>query len=209
LAKLPLVRLCTDEAFFKKNELIMHFPRCWRTRRQAATPRLARVFQMMLSIALVVGVPLSAERQGPRVLPPDPMIDGGKITLSSSALSVDVLKYSGTAARLTPQADPGHVYTPGDLFKQRSADTYYHPGDLDMRFRTVGSTAGSTDVFTAFRRWPVAPISSDATHLTGEPHPKPSRGHAAQGGPHLGRGGWRPGAALHAHQHLGGTGLLR
>jgi hypothetical protein len=145
----------------------MHFPLCGRTRRQAATPRLTRVFQMILSIALVVGVPLSAQRQGPRVLPPGPMIDGGKITLTSSVLSVDVLKYSGTVARLTPQADPGLDYTPGDLLKQRSADTFYHLGDLDMRFRTVG-TAGWTDVSTAFRRQPVTPISTDATHFTGD-----------------------------------------
>jgi hypothetical protein len=145
----------------------MPLPLCWRPGRQAAIPRLTRVLQTMLSIALVLAVPLAAQRQGPRVLPPGPMIDGGKITLSSSVLSVDLLKYSGTVARLTPQADLGLDYTPGDLLKQRSADTFYHLGDLDMRFRTVG-TSGWTDVSTAFRRQPVSSISADRTHFTGD-----------------------------------------
>jgi hypothetical protein len=104
---------------------------------------------------------------GPRVLPPGPMIDGGRITLHSSALAVDILKYSGTVARLSPTADPALDYTPGDLLKERSADTYYHLGDLDVRFRTAGVTAW-TDVSTAFHREPVTAVTSDATHFSSD-----------------------------------------
>ena len=145
----------------------MSFALCWRPGRLAATPRLTRDLQTVLLIAFVLVVPIVAQRQGPRALPPGPMIDGGKITLSSSVLSVDLLKYSGTVARLTPQADLGLDYTPGDLLKQRSADTFYHLGDLDLRFRTVG-TSGWTDVSTAFRRQPVSSISADRSHFTGD-----------------------------------------
>jgi hypothetical protein len=145
----------------------MLLPFCCRIRRQPATRSFTQLIQTLMLLILAVAVPLSAQRRGPRVLPPGPMIDGGKITLTSSALSVDVLKYSGTVARLTPQADQSLDYTPGDLLKQRSANTFYHLGDLDIRFRTVG-VADWTDVSTAFRHQPVTSISTDATHFTGD-----------------------------------------
>jgi hypothetical protein len=137
-----------------------------RTRQQLVTRCLEWLVPSMM-LLIVSAVPLSAQRGGPRVLPPGPMINGGTITLTSSMLSVDVLKYSGTVAHLTPKADQRLDYTPGDLLKQRSANTFYHLGDLDIRFRAVGVT-GWTDVSTAFRRQPVTSISTDATHFTGD-----------------------------------------
>jgi hypothetical protein len=131
---------------------------------------------------------------GPRVLPPGPMIDGGRITLHSSALAVDILKYSGTVARLSPTADPALDYTPGDLLKERSADTYYHLGDLDVRFRTAGVTAW-TDVSTAFHREPVTAVTSDATHFS-------SRRHAPQDRSELDGRRWRFGASVYPDQYL-------
>jgi hypothetical protein len=95
------------------------------------------------------------------------MIDGGKITLNSAALSVEILKYSGTVAQLTPRADAALDYTPGDLLKERSADTFYHLGDLDLHIR-VGGATDWTDVSTAFHRAPVAVTASDATHFAGD-----------------------------------------
>lgn len=89
--------------------------------------------------------------RGPRRLPPGPMLDGGTTTLHSSSLSVDILKYSGTVARLSPAGDPSLDYTPGDRLKERSADTFYHLGDLDLRLRPAGSSDW-TDVSTAFHR---------------------------------------------------------
>jgi hypothetical protein len=95
------------------------------------------------------------------------MIDGGKVTLTSSGLSVDILRFSGTVARLSPSADPSLDYTPGDLLKERSADTYYHLGDLDLRFRAAGE-AKWTDVSTAFHREPVVDVASDAGHFSAD-----------------------------------------
>ena len=93
------------------------------------------------------------------------MLDGGKITLRSSSLSVDILKYSGTVARLSPATDPTLDYTPGDRLKERSADTFYHLGDLDLRFRTTGSS-GWTDVSTAFHREEAKVLGADENSIT-------------------------------------------
>ncbi len=121
----------------------------------------------VLISAALAGTALAQAPHGPRVLPPGPMIDGGKVTLTSSGLSVDILRFSGTVARLSPSADPSLDYTPGDLLKERSADTYYHLGDLDLRFRATGETKW-TDVSTAFHREPVADVASDAGHFSAD-----------------------------------------
>jgi len=95
------------------------------------------------------------------------MVDGGKVVLNSSMLSIGLLKYSGTVAALSPKSDPTLDYTPGDRLKERSADTFYHLGDLDLRFR-VAPKADWTDVSTAFHREPIAVFASDATHFSSD-----------------------------------------
>src|ERR1017187_10900167 len=94
---------------------------------------LTAVLALTATLALSSQAPAQAPARapapaprGPRVLPPGPMMDGGKITLNSPALSVEILKYSGTVAQLSPKADPALDYTPGDRLKERSADTFYH-----------------------------------------------------------------------------------
>jgi hypothetical protein len=91
------------------------------------------------------------------------MLDGGHMTIQTSALSVDLLRYSGTVAKLTPAADTTLDYTPGDRLAQRSADTFYHLGDLDLRIKTENS--GWRDLSTAFERHAINIVSSDATHF--------------------------------------------
>src|SRR6185312_6051224 len=120
-------------------------------------------------LALCTAAAAQAPR-GPRVLPPGPMLDGGHVTLNSSALKVNLLKYSGTVASLSTPSDPAFDYTPGDKLKERSADTFYHLGDLDLRYRVMGApdAAAWVDVSTAFHREPMTVMQSDATHLTGD-----------------------------------------
>jgi Family of unknown function (DUF5695) len=127
---------------------------------------LCRISVLALAATIVVSAHAQAPR-GPRVLPPGPMIDGGETTLSSSDLSVEVLKYSGTVARLSPKADTTIDYTPGERLKERSADTFYHLGDLDLRIRAAGATEW-TDISTAFHRAPVTVIAADAGHFSGD-----------------------------------------
>ena len=123
---------------------------------------------LVLTLALTFVVSASAQApRGPRVLPPGPMIDGGETTLNSSELSVTVLKYSGTVARLSPKADRTIDYTPGDRLKERSADTFYHLGDLDLRIRAAGAQDW-TDVSTAFHRAPVNVVAAEAGRFSGD-----------------------------------------
>jgi hypothetical protein len=119
---------------------------------------------------LLVGLASAVKGQQPhepRVLPPGAMMEGGKVSLSTPELKVDLLRYSGTVASLKPSSDAALDYTPGDLLKQRSADTFYHLGDLDVRYRAAG--AGEwTDVSTAYKRSPVTVLAADGTHFTGD-----------------------------------------
>ena len=118
-------------------------------------------------------VPIAAFGQaagGPRVLPPGPMIDGGRVTLAAPLIGAQILKYSGTAAKLSPTADSALDYTPGDRLKERSADTFYHLGDLDLRLRTAG-TADWKDFSTAFERHPVTILDGDETHFRSDLSP--------------------------------------
>ena len=117
---------------------------------------------MMFAIAALAQPP-----RGPRVLPPGPMMDGGTATLDSEALHLSVLKYSGTVGELKPKADPTLDYTPGDRLKERSADTFYHLGDLDLRFRIAGQSDW-TDISTAFHREPATIVDSDGAHFTAD-----------------------------------------
>jgi hypothetical protein len=95
------------------------------------------------------------------------MLDGGHITLGTPNLKVDLLRYSGTVASLSPTRQATLDYTPGDLLKQRSADTFYHLGDLDIRYRTVGRDDW-IDVSTAYKRKPVVVVAADTTHFTSD-----------------------------------------
>ncbi len=125
-------------------------------------------FRKLLTLILMATAAVCMKAQaphGPQGLPPGPMLNGGKITLRSSSLMVDILKYSGTVARLSPVSDANVDYTPGDRLKERSADTFYHLGDLDLRFRTAGSP-GWTDVSTAFHREQATVLKSEANLFT-------------------------------------------
>lgn len=97
--------------------------------------------------------------QPSKPLPPGPMLDGGRVVLKGKELTLELLAYSGTAAQLRPTADPMLDYTPGDLLKARSADTFYHLGDLDLRLRDDASNEWK-DYSTAYRRKPIQVLAN-------------------------------------------------
>ncbi|MGD0735350.1 MAG: DUF5695 domain-containing protein [Terracidiphilus sp.] len=68
---------------------------------------------------------------------------------------------------MSPKAESTIDYTPGDLLKERSADTFYHLGDLDLRIRAAGAQEW-TDVSTAFHRAPVNVVAADADRFSGD-----------------------------------------
>ncbi len=146
----------------------MHIDISARTARNTSSTIKSSIVRIALLLCVATMTPAQTPPQrGPRALPPGPMVEGGKVTLDSPSLRVEILKYSGTVAQLTPKADPTLDYTPGDRLKDRSADTFYHLGDLDLRIRAAGA-AEWTDVSTAFRRVPATVIASDATHFASD-----------------------------------------
>jgi len=148
----------------------MHLRSAWQKKGHISHRSVQSFATLAGALLLSVGLASTAAGQrprGPRVLPPGPMMDGGRVSLSTPELKVDLLRYSGTVASLTPSSDAALDYTPGDLLKERSADTFYHLGDLDVRYRAAG-VADWTDVSTAYKRSPVTVIAADATRFTGD-----------------------------------------
>jgi len=105
--------------------------------------------------------------QEPKPLPPGPMFSGGHVTLHSSALTLDLLRYSGTAASLATTGTGRWNYSPTDKLSERSQDTFYHLGDLDLRVRTAGAADWQT-LSTAFHREPQKVLSATDTELIGD-----------------------------------------
>jgi hypothetical protein len=99
-----------------------------------------------------------AQHARPHSLPPGPMLDQGTVILHAPEINLTLVRSSQTVAALSPVAAPKIDYTPGDLLKQRSADTFYHLGDLDLRLRSEGETQWH-DYSTAFQREPVRVLS--------------------------------------------------
>ncbi len=106
----------------------------------------------------------TALAQKPAPAAPGPMLDRGTVSLNGGPLHLELVQTSGTVARLTTAADPAFDYTQGDRLKERSADTFYHLGDLDLRLRSEPDTAW-TDYSTAYRRQPVRILQQSSTQF--------------------------------------------
>lgn len=141
----------------------MHFSRL---RLDNTSPQCLRTIVVVVLSVLVTPIN-GLYAQEPKAPPPGPMLDGGRVTLEAPSLTLELLKYSGTAARLSPKSDSKWDYTPGDILKERSADTFYHLGDLDLRFRMAGQQEWQT-VSTAFRRKPITVLVSNNTEFSGD-----------------------------------------
>lgn len=101
------------------------------------------------------------------VLPPGPMLNGGTVSLQTQELKLTLLRSSGTVASLNPASSPQFDYTPGDLLKERSADSLYHLGDIDLRLRSGDETEWK-DFSTAHQRMPVHVLSSGNTEFSAD-----------------------------------------
>ena len=104
-----------------------------------------------------------AQQGRPPQLPPGPMLDQGTVALQSTdlkELNLTLVRSSQTVASLKATAAPNMDYTPGDRLKDRSADSFYHLGDLDLRLRSEDEKDWK-DFSTAHERQPVRVISAE------------------------------------------------
>ena len=131
-----------------------------------AAQRLLRRSNLLAkaSFAFVLPVAAALAQQGrPPQLPPGPMLDEGTVALQSpdlKDLDLTLVRSSQTVASLKAIAAPNMDYTPGDRLKERSADTFYHLGDLDLRLRS-GDERDWKDFSTAHERQPVRVLSAE------------------------------------------------
>jgi Family of unknown function (DUF5695) len=98
------------------------------------------------------------------------MLDQGIVALQSPELkdlSLTLVRSSQTVASLKATAAPDMDYTPGDRLKERSADSFYHLGDLDLRLRSEDEKSWK-DFSTAHQRQPVRVISAEGGKLSAD-----------------------------------------
>lgn len=87
------------------------------------------------------------------------MLDSGMVTYQTPALTLRLVRSSGTVAALEAK-DPAarnekaFDFTPAELLAARSTDGYYHLGDLDLRLREAGAVEWR-GYSTALERHPV------------------------------------------------------
>jgi len=108
----------------------------------------------------------AAQEKKPKAPPmPGPMLEQGFTTLDTPELTLKLVRSSQTVAALIAKGTDGGTesfdFTPGDILTQRSKDSYYHLGDLDLRLRT-GNNGMWNGYSTALARKPVLtlPISN-------------------------------------------------
>lgn len=87
------------------------------------------------------------------------ILDQGVETYHTPDFTLGVARSSGTVTALKPTGVSDFDFTPAELLPQRSADGYYHLGDLDLRLRSAGE-ANWKGYSTALARGPVTSLST-------------------------------------------------
>lgn len=92
------------------------------------------------------------------------MLQPGIEHLQTLGFHLDLTRSSQTVAALEPRGAHGFDFTPGDRLSSRSANGYYHLGDIDLRLR-VGATGPWQSYSSAYRREPVTPLPIHGNEL--------------------------------------------
>jgi len=96
-------------------------------------------------------------RRAPADTVPTLGLEGGLVDLDTPAFHLRLVRASQTVAALQPKGADGFDFTPADWLERRSANGFFHLGDLTLRYRTSGA-ASWQEVSTAAARQPVAPL---------------------------------------------------
>jgi len=86
------------------------------------------------------------------------MLSQGLWDLDTPQFTLRLVRSSQTVAALLPKGAAGFDFTPGDLLTERSANGYYHLGDLTLRLR-LGHAGAWKNYSTAIARTPVTALS--------------------------------------------------
>jgi hypothetical protein len=120
-----------------------------------------------IGLAVLVAGPASAQgRRGgePADSVPTLGLDQGLVRLEAGTVGVALVQASQTVASLKPAASDSFDFTPSHWLERRSANGYFHLGDLTLRLRS-GDSREWTHYSTAADRRPVEPLSVSAPIL--------------------------------------------
>ena len=107
---------------------------------------------------------LIAQTPTPRpTLPPTLGIEDGLSEFSTPEFNIKLVKRSQTLAALEPKGANGFDFTPADRMTTRSANGFYHFGDIKFRLKTDGSDW--VEYSTATSRKPVLPFTAQSPDI--------------------------------------------
>ena len=95
--------------------------------------------------------------------PPPPAtlgLEQGRVPFVTDDFRLSFVRASQTMAALVPMGSEPFDFTAGDRLEARQADGFYHLGDLNIRWRTVGADSSWSAASTAHRRAPVALVQA-------------------------------------------------
>jgi hypothetical protein len=125
-----------------------------------------RTASFVFLFSLILGLQHDSAAQAKKAPPPvpGPMLEQGKIELSTPDFEVSLVRSSQTVAALKPKGGNGFDFTPGDILVERSQNGYYHLGDLDLRVRS-GNVGEWKSFSTAVNRTPVTALPASGQVL--------------------------------------------
>ncbi len=100
-------------------------------------------------------------------------VDKGTAPFKTKLFELELLNSSQTVATLKSASNPKLDYTPGDRLNERDKNKFYHLGDINLGFRTVGQTEWEY-VSTATKRSDVNAIKPDAANVLAKADLKPT-----------------------------------
>ncbi len=110
--------------------------------------------------------PAQTQRRAPRREngPPTLGLDGGVTEFDTPDFTLKLVKASQTVAALQPKGGNGFDFTPADQLQVRTADQFYHLGDLTLRVRQ-GTSGDWQNISTAAARKPVLALPTSGQTL--------------------------------------------
>jgi hypothetical protein len=110
-----------------------------------------------VTLGLVALLTIQAAQQRQTDTVPTLGLDQGFVRVSTESFDLELVRASQTVAALRPTGVDRFDFTPSDWLERRSANGFFHLGDLTLRLR-VGDTGEWRDVSTATQRQPVRPL---------------------------------------------------
>jgi Family of unknown function (DUF5695) len=124
-----------------------------------------RILAFLVLIARLATNCGAAQQTAPKKAPvPGPMLAAGIIDLDTADFTLSLVKSSQTVAAFKPKGGNGFDFTPGDLLMARSAEGFFHLGDITLRLRRDDSSSWA-NYSTALSRSPVKALPASGNTL--------------------------------------------